>query len=411
MVQQLTTLIGMLLSIILVSFNFRKRPETIYLGLFFALLSLYNFSQYVIMQSDSVILTGIVFIHFGFLGYIIGPVLFFYVRNSLTDQHSFRKSDYLHFLPALIMIVASYKYLILPWESKKLIAGELITDDFAFIRYNREYIGWLIPTKFNVLFRYVSVLFYAIFSIRLVYLKKWKYVKNIKFKLVPLHIKWLLFLLSFVALLSLTQTIVVIKTILDYSLQIYQQNTTFHFVSGTLLLGTILLPFFYPSILYGIGNFHVNNDLSEKIKSQSELNDFIYETESKPNEGNNIPEFDIKYMTYIADLVQKCMETEKPYLQKDCNISYMAKILNIPGHHLLYYFRETKQQSFNDYRNQWRVSHAKLLIDQMKTKDYTIEAIGLLAGFSSKNAFFVAFKKFTGITPGTYASTELNASK
>ena len=400
MVQQLTAIIGILLSIILLTFNYRKRPETMYLGLFFTLLSLYNFSQYVITQSNSEFLVSIVYIHTGFIGYLIGPLLFFYVRNSLSDLHKFRKTDYLHFIPALIMIIASYKYIFLPWELKEQIAGEIINDKFAFIRFNREYIGWLIPTKFNVLFRYVSVLFYSIFSIRLVYLKDWKNVINQKIKTLNVHSKWLLFLLSTVALLSLTQTIVIIKTVIDYSLQIYQQNTTFHLISGTLLMGTILLPFFYPSVLYGIGNFYVNKDLSEKIKSQPEI-------ETKTNDIVINHEFDIKYMNYIGTLVNKCMEIEKPYLQKDCNIGYLAKILNIPGHHLLYYFREIKQQSFNDYRNEWRVIHAKKLIDEIKTKDYTIEAIGLLSGFTSKNAFFVAFKKFTGLTPGAYSSGEL----
>lgn len=407
MVQQLTSLIGMLLSIILVTFNFRKRPETLFLGLFFLLLCLYNFSQYVITQSNSVLLVSIVFIHTGFIGYLIGPVIFFYVRNSLSDNHKFRKTDLLHFMPAIIMILASYKYFILPWESKEMIANEIIKDDFAFIRFNKEYVGWLIPTKFNVLFRYVLVCLYSILSIRLVLKQIKKIGQRIKLKNISLHSKWLLFLLTTVALLSFTQSVVIIKTVLDYSLKIYQHNTAFHLVSGTLLLGILLLPFFYPTVLYGVGTFYIDSDLSKKINIKSDRSNSELKIETITEESNNIPEFDSKYMTYIREVTNKCMEIEKPYLQKDCNVAYLSKILNIPSYHLMYYFREIKHQSFNDYRNEWRVNHAKKLIDELKTTDYTLEAIGLLSGFSSKNAFFVAFKKFTGLTPGAYSSNDL----
>lgn len=32
----------------------------------------------------------------------------------------------------------------------------------------------------------------------------------------------------------------------------------------------------------------------------------------------------------------------------------------------------------------------------------TLEAIGMLSGFLTRNTFFTAFKKFEGISPGAY---------
>lgn len=32
----------------------------------------------------------------------------------------------------------------------------------------------------------------------------------------------------------------------------------------------------------------------------------------------------------------------------------------------------------------------------------TLEAIGMLSGFLTRNTFFTAFKKFEGISPGVY---------
>lgn len=404
MVQQISTIFGIFLSVILVYFNIRKRPETVYLGLFFVILCLYNYAQYVVMYSDSVFWISLLYIHTAFLGYLIGPVLFFYVRNSLSDDHKFRLTDILHLIPAIIIFLTTIKYLFLSWELKNQIAQELINDQFAFVRYNQEYIGWLIPTKFNILFRYVFVLVYAVFSIRLVILKDKTVFKSGKNKRSSLHSRWLFYLLIIIALLSLTQSFVVVQIFLTNSLKFYHHNILFHFISGTLLLGTILLPFFYPSVLYGMGHFNVPEVVSQKIIHHHQIDESSAKKSPDLFEEKCSPGFDFKYMKYIESLTQTCMETEKPYLQKDCNISFLAKIVNLPAHHLLYYFKEIKKQSFNDYRNEWRVQHAKGLIEDIKTKDYTIEAIGLLSGFSSKNTFFVAFKKFTGTTPGAYAS-------
>jgi AraC-like DNA-binding protein len=48
--------------------------------------------------------------------------------------------------------------------------------------------------------------------------------------------------------------------------------------------------------------------------------------------------------------------------------------------------------------------HAKNLIKEGKNAELTLEAIGLLSGFSSRNTFFTAFKKAEGISPGSYAA-------
>jgi AraC-like DNA-binding protein len=94
----------------------------------------------------------------------------------------------------------------------------------------------------------------------------------------------------------------------------------------------------------------------------------------------------------------------QPYLQSDCNLAYFAKLVKIPAHHLAYYFREERKQTFNDYRNEWRVNHTKKLITEGKHAELTLEAIGQLSGFSSRNAFFTAFKKVEDISPGAFAA-------
>ena len=87
------SLIGIFLSIILIYFNARKYPATIYLGIFFLLISFYGFNQYVVLYSKSVLLVGLVFLNIGFLSYLIGPAFYWYIRSVMTDDSRLRKSD------------------------------------------------------------------------------------------------------------------------------------------------------------------------------------------------------------------------------------------------------------------------------------------------------------------------------
>ena len=118
----------------------------------------------------------------------------------------------------------------------------------------------------------------------------------------------------------------------------------------------------------------------------------------------NVLNFEAEYIHDIGQKVLNCMETYRPYLQADCNLAYISRLLEIPMHHLAFYFREEKKQSFNDFRNEYRVRYARQLIRQGKAKEMTLEAIGLLSGFSTRKTFIAAFKKVEGVPPGVFLS-------
>ncbi len=109
------------------------------------------------------------------------------------------------------------------------------------------------------------------------------------------------------------------------------------------------------------------------------------------------------YLLHIDQKVELCMKDLQPYLQPECNLAYLSRLVDIPIHHLAYYFREERKQPFNDYRNELRVNHAKSLIMAGKAKEMTIEAIGLMSGFTNRTTFFSCFKKIEGSTLGTFA--------
>ena len=171
---------------------------------------------------------------------------------------------------------------------------------------------------------------------------------------------------------------------------------TIRVVSATALIGILVSPFFFPGILYGLPRFpEPNKVLKADVVEKSSLH---------KASNSNVTHFESAYLISIGKKTDAYMKEFQPYLQADFNLAACSKLIKIPAHHLAYCFREEKKQSFTNYRNELRVNHAKNLIMEGKSTDLTLEGIGLLSGFSSRNTFFTAFKKAEGISPGVFAS-------
>jgi len=409
MVQQIIAILGFFLSFLLIYYNNRKKQGALYIGLFFLFLSVYSYLQYLIIFSQSILLISLIFLQTTFIGYLIGPMIYFYVRNSVSGDYRFRKSDLLHFLPALIMILASVRFYFLPWQEKMDVAIKLIEDRKTIWFLTNEYIGWLIPNLLNFIARPLFLLVYSCWSLLILFLFS-KSIKSENQKEIQIsNYRWLLVLLIFTLLLAFIQIILVLVSVKGANIESYRTFNVFQVISGIALVGIISIPFFNPSVLYGLKQVSATEE--PNYFNQQESGGHGQETiVDEKVSGNYVPLFDSDYLRSVDEAVLACMESEKLYLQEECNLGYFSKIVNLPQHHLLYYFREFRKQSFNEFRNSWRIKHAKLLIEENKDKMFTMEAIGKMSGFSSKNAFFVSFKKAEGNTPGNFAANRMKES-
>lgn len=390
------SLLGLFLSVILLYFNARKFTSSIYLGAFFFLISLYGFIQYSILYSKSVTLVGIVFINIGFLSYLTGPALYLYVRSVLTDQARLEKRDLWHLLPALIFFIAAIPYMFTPWSEKVLIAAKLVEDPACIGEYKATFLQELLPNAVIFLSRPVLVLVYAVWAtgIFLRYLKRSE--KSQVFSQQHYMTQWLSWLLGFLFALVVSHILILLESFANRELKYFFTFDLLQILSGLGLAGLLILPFFFPGILYGLPRFpEVIRDHSTNIPASD-----VVIREVKKETRN----FESDYLRFIERKVETLIEEQQPYLQPECNLAYLSKLTGIPLHHLAYYFREVKMQSFNDFRNEWRIKHVKSLIMEGKANELTLEGIGFLSGFSSRNTFFTAFKKVEGISPGVFAA-------
>ena len=109
----------------------------------------------------------------------------------------------------------------------------------------------------------------------------------------------------------------------------------------------------------------------------------------------------------ILERLEHEMQSKKPFLDPAITIKQLAKELAISDRILSQIINEYKQQNFYDFINYYRINFAKKLLINSEDAKKTVLEILYEAGFNSKSAFNLAFKKGTGITPTQFRKKRL----
>jgi AraC-like DNA-binding protein len=384
------SILGLFLSVILLCFNAGNYKSAIYLGAFFLLVSLYSFTVWVFLYSKSVFLVSIVSASIPFLFYMIGPMLYWYVRSVLTDDPRLERRDLWHLLPMIIYLFVIFPYIFTPYTLKVEVAKAIVNDPAYLEVYRFTVLADLLNVQFVYLSRPILVLGYSLWSAGLFIRYKRDIGESIVFPKQHFMSVWLFVLLGFLLILVISHILLLLRPV-----SVFATFNVFQVLSGAGLVGLLVSPFLFPGILYGLPRLPESalnaRDAGEKYAVQGVAK-------------RHASGFESDYLIIIGIKADSVMLELQPFLKQDCNLAKMSELLGIPVHHLGYYFREVKKQPFTDYRNGWRVTYAKKLIMGGLTNFMTLEAIGLLSGFSNRNTFFTAFKKIEGISPGVFAA-------
>ncbi len=97
------------------------------------------------------------------------------------------------------------------------------------------------------------------------------------------------------------------------------------------------------------------------------------------------------------------METGRPYLEAELNLSSLATRMSLSEHHLSQVIN-IGDENFYDFISHYRVNEVKRKLSAVEYRDTSILEIALASGFNSKATFNRAFKKAMNITPSVYRS-------
>lgn len=208
--------------------------------------------------------------------------------------------------------------------------------------------------------------------------------------------KWALFLLAVLIILSFRLVYAIYSEAQEHVKIFGFQSSIIKSVLWLLVFVTILrtpeLLYGYPKLQNRLPEPSVNPIAVSAIWSES-ASEIKNSQDSKLNESI-AAKVDI-YLTNIKNFVA----LQFPFRSNNYAIKDLSKDLNIPISHLSYLFKYHCEMSFVEFKNHNRIQDAVNFIDKDFLEAQTFEALAEQVGFSSYNAFFVSFKKETGLSP------------
>lgn len=105
----------------------------------------------------------------------------------------------------------------------------------------------------------------------------------------------------------------------------------------------------------------------------------------------------------LLAVMQSLMKDNKRYLQAELKMMDIANALSVPEYRISRVLKEkTDFDNFNHYVNHFRLAHAKRLLVEESSKNWTILVVSMESGFSSLATFNRVFKMQESCTPNEY---------
>jgi len=348
------SLLTIILSGLLVTYNWRINKNTIYLGGFFSILATYGLTHYFTIYTYSPFWLAVFFSNFSPFWFLAGPLLFFYYRGTLTDNAGLKKWDIVHFVPFLMQLIGTFPYLLTPFSHKLEVATAILSDlnVITSIRVN-----WISTPIVNFFARPILVFMYLGYITYML----WKH--NPKSQRIKVPVQQYKLIYRWLIILAVTTAILILNFFL-LSLSLSKQTVTAtlingqftHIFSGVAYFSMSFMLLLFPRILYGMPIYTANT---------------------------------VNTVTEISSLETQKKET-------------LAVALKVPVHHLSYCLNTLMNVKFTTLRTQLRIQYAVKLLDSGQADELSMDGIGKKSGFSTRSNFYNAFKTETGMTPSEY---------
>jgi len=346
----------------------KERPKQL-LAIIFTLLLfviLYSYGE----LNDIKIIQSITFVVADAIGFLLGPLLYFYIQSIYKKERSNTVKSLLHFLPALVYIfIISVPFLI-----------SFLKDEYLF-----PYLKFIDSNEYLLQIQVLFLLLYLLFSFKA--LKQFKVLAKANYSnLTDKDISWVHHLLYGVLVVIL----------INISIELYAV-----FWKGQLSINNILTTVALIIMVIYLGYFGI---------SQSQI---LLPTQTISNKKSNTNAFakapthhlanadKIEIETLKNGLLQ-VLENEQPYLDENLSLKTLAEMIPTTDRKLSALLNYHFDCSFYDFINTYRVKEIQARLGKDEFKKYTILALAFDSGFNSKSSFNRIFKKETGFSPSAY---------
>src|SRR6202012_3239419 len=361
-----TGLAGLGVSTILISSR-KHLSQNLYLSLCvfsLSMCSVYNFCY----TEGALIDLPFLFIIAKSIIYLVAPCAYLYIRNIFQPDDVYRKFDWIHFVPfVVILLLLTNTSLRNPASIQRALSDSSVN---WFVNASHADLYYDLSVAKNLLWIFYTVLQSIC-------------IMNFERKRSP-HLHYNYRLLNWVKILNITLIILFTSLLVQRIINIsfisldFVNDTTMSFI----LLLTLIFLIFNPHILYSLE--HTGLNLSDYARPFTRIDtDIINDEELVVKSLFNTKKKD-EYLLILDDVIIK----NRPYLNKGITVKDLSDQTGIPAHHLSNLISSEFGLHFQDYINLKRIEYLKNHIDDIEWKRLTLEGICWEIGFTSRTTFF-----------------------
>ncbi|MEY3441773.1 MAG: hypothetical protein RLZZ519_54 [Bacteroidota bacterium] len=310
--------------------------------------------------------------------FALGPFLFLYVRTLTQQKPKLEFADGLHLLPFVVFSVSAL-------TNEANVDEDMLTGH----AFDLNRITYAIACV-------ISVGVYIPMTVRLLRQHRQNLMEFFSYDSDRISLGWLRMVVAgFMVMLILT--------FLSALVNVFTGETTIH-PGIFLFLGFAVFAFAFtffgirqpaiftrkPDERFVDDMAEVNGDSTSNLEETEQTERYAHSSLTRENAE--------RYLEQLTNY----LGNGQPYLHRDLTLQDVAQDLGIPPHHLTQTINELLQKNFYTLINEYRIEEVKLRLLDPKFAHYNILAIAHDAGFNSKSAFNMIFKKHVGVTPSQY---------
>ena len=298
------------------------------------------------------------------LTYWIGPSLYFYIKRINGGPSPFAKPlNYLHWLPAILIELLLLPYFLMSYPEKVAFFQDRTSNIIYGPMIGYTWLGF-----------HVQVLIYILLSQPHLRVYRRRIVDNYS-DISVINFRWLqLFCYGFIGQIFAERILPLL-------------NITSSSLSDTAGMAVYLFIIVLTYLALGQSRLQFAN-----VQPPATSNGKYYRSGLRDDTAR-----------YYLGKLNRLMAAERYYLESDLSLQSLADRIKISPHHLSQILNEQLEKSFYDYVNEQRVNYARRLL--LTQPPRSISDIALESGYNSKNSFYNAFKRHTGMTPSDYRRT------
>ena len=339
---------------------------TLFLAILFFISGIYCLTIYSMSLGHSMLFTVLLYGNFSSLYFLIGPLLYFYLRSLRNGNTKLYWTDLGHLIPFILVFVDTIPYYLSPYAYKIAVVREVFSNWTAIFSIK---LGFMFSASHLYILRPLLLTFYTGWG--LMYLKKYKlYFFNVtkvgRWLFIFLLLQWLVFV-------GMSSVFLGVWLENRWFFSYFNHPNEIKYISLIAYILMVCTLYFYPQVIY--------------------LNVDRFKRDLNPQDA---------YWWKMDQTLNAFYIFDRPYLKPFLTLDQFGELVQIDKAVLTDFFELYLFTNFTDEMNRLRIQFAKHLIRKGCEENTCLGNLYADSGFDCQADLTFYFAEFEGISVDDY---------